>query len=83
VMLTRLRNLGIYKTDPDELTAEERSKFSRLNIDPQSITWRRVMDTNLTGANLTGACLTHANLARAYLTYANLASANLTGAHRL
>src|SRR5215469_6021900 len=46
VMLTRLRNLGIYKTDPDDLTAEERSKFSRLNIDPQSITWRRVMDTN-------------------------------------
>jgi formyltetrahydrofolate synthetase len=46
VMLTRLRNLGIHKTDPDELTAEERTKFARLNIDPQSITWRRVMDTN-------------------------------------
>ncbi len=46
VMLTRLRNLGIHKTDPDELTSEERSKFARLNIDPQSITWRRVLDTN-------------------------------------
>jgi formyltetrahydrofolate synthetase len=46
VMLRRLRNLGISKTDPNELTAEERSRFARLDIDPDSITWRRVLDTN-------------------------------------
>ena len=46
VMLRRLRNLGISKTDPNELTAEERSRFARLDIDPETITWRRVMDTS-------------------------------------
>ncbi|PWU07155.1 MAG: formate--tetrahydrofolate ligase [Terriglobia bacterium] len=46
VMLRRLRNLGIAKTDPNELTPEERSRFARLDIDPDSITWRRVVDTN-------------------------------------
>lgn len=46
VMLRRLRNLGINKTDPEELTAEERSRFARLDIDPDSITWRRVLDTS-------------------------------------
>jgi formyltetrahydrofolate synthetase len=46
VMLTRLKHLGIDKTDPSKLIAEERSRFARLNIDPQSITWRRVVDTN-------------------------------------
>jgi formyltetrahydrofolate synthetase len=46
VMLRRLRKLGIQKTDPNTLTPEERSRFSRLDIDPDSITWRRVTDTN-------------------------------------
>ena len=46
VMLRRLRKLGINKTDPNELTPEERSRFARLDIDPDSITWRRVTDTN-------------------------------------
>lgn len=46
VMLRRLRKLGIDKTDPNELTAEEISRFVRLDIDPDSITWRRVVDTN-------------------------------------
>jgi formyltetrahydrofolate synthetase len=46
VMLRRLRVLGIDKTDPNELTPEERSRFARLDIDPESITWRRVVDTN-------------------------------------
>jgi formyltetrahydrofolate synthetase len=46
VMLRRLRKLGIAKTDPNTLTPEERSRFSRLDIDPDSITWRRVTDTN-------------------------------------
>lgn len=45
-MLRRLKKLGIDKTDPDELTPEERSRFARLDIDPNSITWRRVVDTN-------------------------------------
>ncbi|KJE92827.1 mthfd1 protein [Capsaspora owczarzaki ATCC 30864] len=46
VMFTRLRKLGIDKTNPEDLTAEERSKFVRLDIDPSTITWRRVLDTN-------------------------------------
>ena len=46
VMVRRLHKLGIDKTDPNELTAEERSRFVRLNIDPDSITWRRVLDTS-------------------------------------
>jgi formyltetrahydrofolate synthetase len=45
-MLHRLEKLGIDKTDPNELTPEERSEFVRLDIDPDSITWRRVVDTN-------------------------------------
>jgi methylenetetrahydrofolate dehydrogenase (NADP+)/methenyltetrahydrofolate cyclohydrolase/formyltetrahydrofolate synthetase len=45
-MLRRLEKLGIHKTDPNELTPEERSRFSRLDIDPDSITWRRTIDTN-------------------------------------
>jgi formyltetrahydrofolate synthetase len=45
-MLRRLKKLGIDKTDPNELTQEERSRFARLDIDPDSITWRRVVDTN-------------------------------------
>jgi formyltetrahydrofolate synthetase len=46
VMLRRLEKLGIDKTDPNELTEEERSRFVRLDIDPDTITWRRVVDTN-------------------------------------
>jgi methylenetetrahydrofolate dehydrogenase (NADP+) / methenyltetrahydrofolate cyclohydrolase / formyltetrahydrofolate synthetase len=46
VMLTRLTKLGITKTDPETLTTEERVKFARLDIDPSSVTWRRVIDTN-------------------------------------
>ena len=46
VMLKRLEKLGIDKTDPNELTEEERSHFVRLDIDPDTITWRRVVDTN-------------------------------------
>jgi formyltetrahydrofolate synthetase len=45
-MLRRLKKLGIYKTDPNELTPEERKRFARLDIDPANITFRRVMDTN-------------------------------------
>ena len=46
VMLRRLRKLGISKTDPNELTPAERGRFARLDIDPDTITWRRVIDTN-------------------------------------
>ncbi len=45
IMLRRLRKLGITKTDPNELTPEERGRFARLDLDPETITWRRVMDT--------------------------------------
>jgi methylenetetrahydrofolate dehydrogenase (NADP+)/methenyltetrahydrofolate cyclohydrolase/formyltetrahydrofolate synthetase len=45
-MLRRLKKLGINKTDPNELTPEERKRFARLDIDPDSITFRRVIDTN-------------------------------------
>lgn len=45
-MLVRLEKLGIEKTDPAELTSEEASRFVRLDINPETITWRRVMDTN-------------------------------------
>ncbi len=46
IMFTRLKKLGIDKTDPNELTPEEITKFVRLDIDPDTITWRRVVDTN-------------------------------------
>lgn len=45
-MLRRLEKLGINKTDPDSLTPEEITAFARLDIDPESITWRRVVDCN-------------------------------------
>ncbi len=45
-MLRRLKKLGIDKTNPEDLTPEERSRFVRLDIDPDQITWRRVVDTN-------------------------------------
>uniref|UniRef100_UPI004038B651 monofunctional C1-tetrahydrofolate synthase, mitochondrial isoform X2 n=1 Tax=Callospermophilus lateralis TaxID=76772 RepID=UPI004038B651 len=46
IQLARLKKLGINKTDPGTLTEEEVSKFARLNIDPSTITWQRVLDTN-------------------------------------
>ncbi|XP_064505197.1 monofunctional C1-tetrahydrofolate synthase, mitochondrial isoform X1 [Pseudopipra pipra] len=46
IQLARLRKLGINKTDPETLTEEEISKFARLDIDPSTITWQRVVDTN-------------------------------------
>ena len=45
-MLRRLQKLGIKKTDPNELTPEERTLFARLDIDESTITWRRVIDIN-------------------------------------
>ena len=45
-MLRRLEKLGISKTNPDTLTSEEISKFAKLNIDPDTITVKRVVDVN-------------------------------------
>ncbi|XP_067643418.1 C-1-tetrahydrofolate synthase, cytoplasmic isoform X2 [Eurosta solidaginis] len=46
IQLRRLQRLGINKTDPDTLTPEEQSSFARLNIDPDTIMWERVVDIN-------------------------------------
>jgi methylenetetrahydrofolate dehydrogenase (NADP+) / methenyltetrahydrofolate cyclohydrolase / formyltetrahydrofolate synthetase len=46
VMLRRLKKLGIEKKNPDDLTEEEIRRFARLDIDPDTITWRRVLDVN-------------------------------------
>ncbi|WQF89036.1 Putative formate-tetrahydrofolate ligase, FTHFS, tetrahydrofolate dehydrogenase/cyclohydrolase [Colletotrichum destructivum] len=46
VMAPRLKKLGIEKTNPDDLTEEEIRRFARLDIDPETITWRRVLDVN-------------------------------------
>lgn len=46
IMCRRLAKLGITKVDPNEMTESERSAFVRLDIDPSTITWRRVLDTN-------------------------------------
>ncbi|XP_053315599.1 monofunctional C1-tetrahydrofolate synthase, mitochondrial [Spea bombifrons] len=46
IQIARLKRLGINKTDPRTLTEEEVSTFVRLDIDPSTITWQRVLDTN-------------------------------------
>ncbi|XP_076155825.1 C-1-tetrahydrofolate synthase, cytoplasmic [Alosa pseudoharengus] len=46
IQINRLKKLGIEKTDPTTLTEEEITRFARLDIDPESVTWQRVMDTN-------------------------------------
>jgi formyltetrahydrofolate synthetase len=45
-MMGRKRKLGITFDDPDKMTPEQRSRFCRLDIDPATITWRRVIDTS-------------------------------------
>ena len=46
VMQRRLKKLGITKTNPDDLDQDEIRRFARLDIDPETITWRRVLDVN-------------------------------------
>ncbi|XP_019335517.1 C-1-tetrahydrofolate synthase, cytoplasmic isoform X3 [Alligator mississippiensis] len=46
IQIRRLQKLGIKKTEPTTLTEEEVHKFVRLDIDPTTITWQRVLDTN-------------------------------------
>ncbi|OLY83810.1 C-1-tetrahydrofolate synthase, cytoplasmic [Smittium mucronatum] len=45
-MYGRLKRLGIEKSSPDLLTPEEIHSFVRLDIDPKTITWNRVLDVN-------------------------------------
>ncbi|MDD2523143.1 MAG: formate--tetrahydrofolate ligase [Anaerolineaceae bacterium] len=45
-MMGRLAKLGITETDPDLLTDEQKSRFARLDIDPETVTWRRCVDVN-------------------------------------
>lgn len=42
----RLSNLGIASDDPGALTQDEARRFARLDIDKDTITWCRVVDTN-------------------------------------
>lgn len=46
IQLRRLLRLGIDKTNPDELTEAEYSRFARLDIDPETIMWERTVDMN-------------------------------------
>ena len=43
---TRAKRLGIDLSDIEQLSEDDRRRLVRLDIDPDSITWRRVMDTN-------------------------------------
>jgi formyltetrahydrofolate synthetase len=46
MMKRRLRKLGINDAlTPAELTPEQRGQFARLNLNPSTITWQRVLDT--------------------------------------
>lgn len=46
IMKKRLQKLNIEKENPADLTPEERRRFARLDIDPDTVTWRRVVDVN-------------------------------------
>jgi formyltetrahydrofolate synthetase len=45
-MLGRMKKLGLSLVDPCDLSIEERKKMFRLDIDPEKVLWRRVLDTN-------------------------------------
>ncbi|CDF35856.1 formate--tetrahydrofolate ligase [Chondrus crispus] len=45
-MFPRLEKLGINKNNPADLTEEEILRFVRLDIDPDSVQWNRVVDVN-------------------------------------
>ena len=46
VQRRRADKLGITASTPNGMSPEERSRFVRLNIDPATITWNRVVDIN-------------------------------------
>lgn len=41
IQVRRLKRLGINKSDPDSLTDDEKTKFARLDIDPNQVVWKR------------------------------------------
>lgn len=45
IQVKRLNKLGINKSDPNSLTPEEVTKFARLDVDPDTITWVRGRST--------------------------------------
>jgi methylenetetrahydrofolate dehydrogenase (NADP+) / methenyltetrahydrofolate cyclohydrolase / formyltetrahydrofolate synthetase len=45
-MLGRLKKLGMTYTDPCDLSISDRRRLFRLDIDPEKVLWRRVIDTN-------------------------------------
>lgn len=44
IMFRRLQKLNISETNPDNLTEEQVGQFARLDVDPETITWKRVVD---------------------------------------
>ncbi|XP_016094653.1 LOW QUALITY PROTEIN: monofunctional C1-tetrahydrofolate synthase, mitochondrial-like [Sinocyclocheilus grahami] len=46
IQMARLQHLGINKSDPSGFTPEEVRAFFRLDLDPEKVTWQRVVDTN-------------------------------------
>jgi methylenetetrahydrofolate dehydrogenase (NADP+) / methenyltetrahydrofolate cyclohydrolase / formyltetrahydrofolate synthetase len=44
--LRRMAKLGFWADDPDQLTLEQKRALFRLDIDPNSLTWNRVLDVN-------------------------------------
>ncbi len=44
--LRRMKRLGFSVDDPDQLTPEQKRALFRLDIDPASLTWNRVIDVN-------------------------------------
>lgn len=45
-MRARMEKLGIAKENPNDLTPDERRRLCRLDINVETITWRRVLDTS-------------------------------------
>ncbi|XP_041950503.1 monofunctional C1-tetrahydrofolate synthase, mitochondrial [Alosa sapidissima] len=46
IQLSRLQRLGIKHSDPAALSPEDVRRFVRLDLDPEKVTWQRVLDTN-------------------------------------
>ncbi|XP_062407228.1 monofunctional C1-tetrahydrofolate synthase, mitochondrial isoform X1 [Sardina pilchardus] len=46
IQLSRLQRLGITHSDPAALSPEDVRRFVRLDLDPEKVTWQRVLDTN-------------------------------------
>ena len=46
IQIKRLEKLGIAERSPGKLKVADQRRFARLDIDPATITWNRVIDTN-------------------------------------